>query len=338
MRFADIAGNEAVKDALRGMVDSGRIPHAILLYENDGGGALPLALAFLTYLYCQDRRDGEACGGCPPCNRNAKLIHPDVHFVFPVTGGSKVSTDKPLSASYAAPWRELVLSNPCFTESELYTALGIEGKSGAIAVHEAKSLLEQLSLSGVEGGWRTVVMYLPEKMNLPAANTLLKMVEEPPAQTLFLLITHAPEKVLPTIASRCLSLRVLPPPQQAAWDAGQMDLFADLMRAVAGKDLLAALEAGDALSALDSREKQKAFCNFAAMCLRGIFLLQQGLDSLAEIPQEYRPFFGEMAQKCRKTFPRAALGYFDRARLLLERNVSQKILFCDLAGRLYTAV
>ena len=338
MNWTDTAGNEALKDALRGMVDSGRIPHAMLLFENDGGGAMPLVLSLVSYLYCAHRADGEACGTCPPCKRNAKLIHPDVHFVFPVTGGSKVSTDKPTSASYAAQWRELLLSNPRFTENELYAALGIEGKSGVIAVQEAKSLLETLSLSGVEGGWRTVVMYLPEKMNPAAANTLLKMVEEPPQQTLFLLITHAPEKVLTTIASRCLSLRVLPPAQETAFDAEQMDLFADLMRALAGRDLLSALETGEALSALESREKQKSFCIFAGRCLREIFLLQQGLGSLGHVPEAYRPFFEEMAARCKKSFPRAALGHFDRALLLLERNVSQRILFCDLVDRLYIAV
>ena len=338
MRWADIAGNEALKDALRGMVDSGRIPHAMLFFENDGGGAMPLVLALVSYLYCSRRSDGDACGTCPPCNRTAKLIHPDVHFIFPVTGGSKTSAEKPTSATYAAQWRELVRSNPCFAENELYAALGIEGKSGVIAVQEAKSLLDTLSLSGVEGGWRTVVMYLPEKMNLAAANTLLKMLEEPPRQTLFLLVTHAPEKVLTTIASRCLSLRVLPPEQEAVFDAEQMDLFADLMRALTGRDLLAALETGEAFAALDSREKQKSFCLFAGRCLRELFLLQQGLGSLGTIPETYRPFFEETASKCKKSFPRAALAHFDRALLLLERNVSQKILFCDLVDRLYIAV
>lgn len=338
MRWVDIAGNEALKEALRGMVDSGRIPHAMLLFENDGGGALPLVLAFLTYLYCPRRSGGEACGNCPTCNRNAKLIHPDIHFVFPVTSGTKVKTDKPTSSTYAAQWRELALENPYFTENELYAALGIEGKSGLIAIQEARWLLDTLSLSGVEGGWRSVVIYLPEKMNLAASNTLLKMLEEPPEQTLFLLITHAPEKVLTTIASRCLSLRVIPPAQGTAIDPAQMDLFADLMRPLTGRDLSAALETGEVLAALDSREKQKSFCNFASRCLREIFLLQHGLGSLGGVPEAYRPFFTEMASRCKKTFPRTALGHFDRAQLLLERNVSQKILFCDLVNRLFIAV
>ena len=128
MRFADIPGNDDVKRALRGMADSGRVAHAMLFYENEGCGGLPMALAYFQYLNCQDRRDGDSCGECPSCRKISRLIHPDLHFVFPVNSGSKVSaSDKPVSESYLTYWRELVLANPYFLESELYAALGIEG-------------------------------------------------------------------------------------------------------------------------------------------------------------------------------------------------------------------
>lgn len=338
--FRDVQGNTALRDALVGMIDSGRIPHAMLLHENDGGGAMPLVLAFLQYLYCPHRHDGDACGECPACNKVGKLIHPDIHFVYPITGGTKSTTDKPTSETYVRTWRDLVLANPCFTENGLYEALGIENKSCAIAVAEAKAILDTLSLSGVEGGWRTVCLYLPEKMHPAAANMLLKMVEEPPAETLFLFITHAPERVLTTISSRCLPLRVLPPAEQpsVAADAGLKDLFADLMDALVRRDLMAALETGEAMAALESREKQKAFCKFAGEGVRTLFLIQQGLPGLAAVAEEDRPFYEGMAGRCRKTFPRAALGHIDRAQMLIERNVNQKILFCDLVDRLYSAI
>ena len=169
----DLTGSNApVAAALRQMAESGRIPHAMLLHENDGGGAFPLVLDFLDEVY-----------GHNP--RVRKLIHPDVHFVFPVAG-----SDKPVSDQFIGQWRTLLQENPCFFENELYAALGIEGKQSNISVNEARSILEKLSLSAVEGGYRTVVLYLPEKMNIQAANTLLKMVEEPPEKTLFLLVTH----------------------------------------------------------------------------------------------------------------------------------------------------
>jgi len=311
------------------MAESGRIPHAMLFHENDGGGAFPLILDFLDEVY-----------GHNP--RVRKLIHPDIHFVFPVAG-----PDKPVSDQFIDKWRALLQENPYFYENELYSALGIEGKQGLISVHEARSILEKLSLSAVEGGYRSVVLYLPEKMNLQSANTLLKMVEEPPEKTLFLMVTHQPEKVLTTISSRCLFMRVLPlsreemravHPKEGGELTLMADLFHDLMDAVIRRDLLGALEAGEAVAALDSREKQKTFCRFAGEGLRSIFLMQQGLPALADIPSDEEAFYREMAGKLRKNFSRKALSALDRALLLLERNVNQKILFTDLVDRLYMTV
>ena len=320
------SSKETVAAVLRQMAESGRIPHAMLLHENDGGGAFPLLLDFLDEVY----------GHSP---RVKKLIHPDIHFVFPVAG-----PDKPVSDRFIGAWRELLLENPCFYENELYTAIGIDSKQSLISVYEARSILEKLSLSAVEGGYRTVVVYLPEKMNQQAANALLKMVEEPPENTLFLLVTHQPERVLTTIFSRCLFLRVPPfsreedrvvHAKEGAENNELSDLFHDLLDALVRKDLLGALETGDALADLGSRETQKRFCRVTSEGLRNIFLLQQGLPELADLLGDERPFYEEMAAKLRKNFSRQALAALDRVLLLLERNVNQKILFTDLVNRLY---
>ena len=216
-----------------------------------------------------------------------------------------------------------------------------------ISVNEARSLLDKLSLSAVEGGYRSVVLYLPEKMNQSAANSLLKMVEEPPEDTLFLLITHEPEKVLSTIRSRCLPMRILPLPRALdaqvhpsgmADDTLYLDLFSDLMEAVLSRDLLTALETGEALAGLENREKQKSFCKFAVETVRKVFLQQQGLADLADISEEEREFVVRTAGRLRPTFARGAMHHFDRAMLLLGRNVNQKILFTDLVNRLYMIV
>lgn len=336
MRFADIQGNAHVVEALRTMVDRGRIPHAILLHEDDGGGAFPLLLAFLQYLYCGNRTDGDSCGSCPSCNKVSKLIHPDVHFVFPVVSkGSSESTVSP-SLLYLPKWRELLSENPSFREAEYNEALGFEQKSTVITVAEASSILSRLSLSAVEGGYRSVVMYLPEKMNPSAANKLLKMVEEPPGNTLFLMVTHAPERVLTTIYSRCLLIRVLPPDRvQYARLEGDGEIFFDLMNALAAHDLAAALETVDAMTLLPSREKQKAFLKTLAEGLRNIFLVQQNLLQVSTFPPEEKDFYTDMATRCKRTFPRQALAVTDRSLMLLERNVSQKILFTDLVCKLY---
>ena len=321
------SSKETVAAVLRQMAGSGRIPHAMLLHENDGGGAFPVLLDFLDEVY-----------GHNP--RVRKLIHPDIHFVFPVAG-----PDKPVSDRFIGAWRELLLENPCFYENELYAAIGIDSKQSLISVYEARNILEKPSLSAVEGGYRTVVVYLPEKMNPQAANALLKMVEEPPENTLFLLVTHQPERVLTTIFSRCLFLRIPPfsreedravHAKEGAETNELSDLFHDLLDALVRKDLLGALEAGDAVAELGSREKQKRFCRVASDMLRNIFLLQQGLPDLADILGDERPFYEEMAAKLRKNFARQALASLDRVLLLLERNVNQKILFTDLVNRLYT--
>ena len=324
MSFENIIGNQETVAAMRRMVETGRVPHAMMLYENDGGGAFPLVLAFLEALY----------DGSP---KVAKLIHPDIHFIFPVTTGSKVG-EKPTSEAYMRWFRPFALENPLFRERDLYQALGFEGKQGLIAVADAHAILDTLSLTGVEGGYRTVVLYLPEKMNPDAANRLLKIVEEPTEMTLFLMITHAPERVLKTISSRCLSIRVLPPPAVRSLsedDAAYATLFADLMEAVLAKDLLSALEVGESLAALSSREKQKEFCRYAGEAFRNLFLLQQGVPALVELDPEEQEFYQRLAAGLKKSFPRLATTALDRALRLIERNVNQKIVFADLADRFY---
>lgn len=321
-----VFGNEEVVSALHRMVESGHIPHAMLLHQEDGGGAFPIVLNFLEELY----------GGNP---RVEKLIHPDIHFVFPVAG-----SDKPVSVQYIGAFRELLKENPYFYENELYAAIGIEGKQSNISVNEARSILERLSLSAVEGGYRTVVVYLPEKMNVQAANALLKMVEEPPEKTLFIFITQAPEKVLVTISSRCLHMRIQPlsleaeaevHAREAAGVAALQDLFHDILDAIVARDFLKALETGEAVSDLKVREQQKNFCRLASEDLRRVFLLQK-MPQLARIPEGTQEYYARMARSLKPTFARRALAVMDRSLLLVERNVNQKILFADMVNQLYT--
>ncbi|MBE6216943.1 MAG: DNA polymerase III subunit [Bacteroidales bacterium] len=375
MRFADIIGNRQVVKALSSMADSGRVAHAMLFYENDGCGALALALAYVQYLNCANPSGGDSCGECPSCRQMSKLIHPDVHFVFPVNKGPKTSDDKPTSESYLTYWRELAVSNPYFLESDLQRALGIESRSGLIAVAEAKSIITKLSLTSVADGYKAVIFYLPEKMNQETANRLLKMVEEPPEKTLFLFITHAPEKVLQTIFSRCQSVRVLPlsreevvgtlveklaiSPKEAEAKAvlsggsvgnamsmigdqedynRYMDLFSDLMNAVVSRNLAAALECGEMMSSLDSREKQKEFCTFATDCIRKIFMTRQNLQNIAGILPQEQEFYERVASKCSDGFCTKSVSNIEKVVSMIDRNVNSKILFCDLVNRMYLSV
>lgn len=305
-------------NTLCGMVDSGRVPHAILLHEDDGGGGVALAMQFLQHLY----------GGNP---RVAKMIHPDIHYIFPL-----VQAGDSVSEQYAKEWRALVQENPAFSEGDLYEALGFEGKTTVIAVKEANALLRTLSQYSLEGGYTTVLIYLPEKMNSVAANKLLKILEEPPQQTLFLMVTHAPERLLPTILSRCQLFRMSSGTDAAGvtlrFDDG--GLLAELMQAAISRNLSAALEVGEQLAALPSRDSMRSFCRYAAEKMRHVFLLQQGLDQLAGDDAEAR----EWAARCKKSFPRKALEALDKASQLIGRNVNQKILFTDFVDRIFVNI
>jgi len=368
VRFDDVIGNSDVKKALVGMADSGRVPHAMIFHENEGCGALALALAFFQYLICKAPSDGDSCGKCPPCNQASKLIYPDLHFVFPVAG------EKVTSSSFLPQWRELLLRNPYFMENELYEVLGIEKKSSSISVADAGEVLKWLSLSSFSDGYRAVVVWLPEKLRQEAANRLLKIVEEPSEKTLFFLITHAPERILKTISSRCQMIRVLPgakdeiaaalprwtgADEEAASYAAEfasgsmgmairslaerddnvemMDMFMALMDGILSGDHMAVLEAGEAIAALDSREKQKAFCKFAGACVRKIYMLGRGMDGIAGIRPEEREFYEDAASKCGDAFCMRAAAALGRAHGMILRNVNQKIVFANLVNRLFVS-
>ena len=351
MRFADIIGNAEVAKALASMADSGRVAHAMLMYENEGCGAIALALAYVQYLNCVNPHDGDSCGECPSCRQMAKLIHPDVHFVFPVNKGPKTSDDKPVSESYLKYWRELVIADPYFTEADLQKAIGIESRNGLIAVAEAKSIIGKLSLTAVADGYKAVIFYLPEKMNQETANRLLKVVEEPPVKTLFIFITHAPEKVLQTIFSRCQSIRVMPLSKEDAARVKAikpaddreeytlfMDLFSDLMNSILARDLMTALECGETIAALESREKQKAFCNFAGNCMRKIFMVQQNMMQIADVEAHEEEFFNTVAARCGRNFCTKTMTNIEHVVSMIDRNVNSKILFCDLVNRMFVSI
>lgn len=206
MYFKDIIGQETVKQRLRLEVREGRIPHAQLFAGPEGTGALPLAIAYARFLLCTRRGEEDACGTCPSCVKLNKLAHPDLHFVFPVVkrkgGGDTVSDD------YIREWRELAISTPYFGMNHWLDAMGAENQQAQIFVKESDELVRKLSLKSSEGGYKVVIIWLPEKMKVECANKLLKLLEEPPAQTVFLLVSEEPDRILPTILSRTQRINV----------------------------------------------------------------------------------------------------------------------------------
>ena len=204
MLFADIIGQEATKQQLRQSAREGRIPHAQLFTGISGIGKLQLALAYAQYLNCPNRTDEDSCGTCPTCLQFQHLQHPDLHFAFPI-----VKTDAGDTCdAFLEPWRQIILEKHYFDLDDWYKALGVETKQGMIYEKESQEILRKLSLKAYGNGYKVMIIWQPEKMNITSANKLLKLLEEPPAQTVFLLVSEHPEQLLSTIQSRVQTLRV----------------------------------------------------------------------------------------------------------------------------------
>ena len=209
MLFSEILGQEHIKNHLTTSVDNGRIPHAQLFVGPEGSGALPMAIAYAQYILCQNK-NGENSGGVDSCNLKFQNIsHPDLHFAFPVTTSDKVKS-KPVSNFYLEEWRQLIAQQPYGNLFDWYKLLGVDNKQGQIGVDEAHEIVKSLSLKAYEGGYKVMLIWMADKMNISAANKLLKLIEEPPNQTIFILITEDEEQIISTIRSRC-QLLYFPP-------------------------------------------------------------------------------------------------------------------------------
>lgn len=205
MLFSQIIGQENIKKHLISSADNGRIPHAQLFVAPTGSGALPMAIAYAQYILCKNS-GGENDTGDHACNlKFDKLSHPDLHFAFPVTTNEKVKKH-PTSNSFLPEWRQFVSEQPYGSLFNWYQRLGIENKQGQIGVDEAEEIVKKLILKPFEGGYKVMIIWMADKINIAASNKLLKLIEEPPSNTVLLLIAENEEDMLKTITSRCQTL------------------------------------------------------------------------------------------------------------------------------------
>ena len=210
MRFADITGQKELKEHLVRSIESGRISHAQLFTGAAGAGTLPLAIAYVQYLNCSNRHNGDSCGECPSCRKIAALAHPDLHFVFPVNKQGKKSGEVVRSDDFIEDWREIVESTGgYFSAQEWFDRLDL-GKTlkGMISAKETDEIIRKLSFKSFEAEYKTMIIWLPETMNEEAANKILKILEEPWDKTLFILITERADRLLQTILSRTQEVAV----------------------------------------------------------------------------------------------------------------------------------
>jgi len=367
MNFSQIPGQQAVIDRLRSSVAENRVSHALLFYGPEGCGKFALALAFARYISCEKRTAEDACGVCPSCIKYDKLIHPDLHFVFPVI--KKKQNMEYVSDNYIAQWREMVLRSPWFSLSTWTEAMEVANEQAVIYVAEAAEIIRKLSLKAFESDFKIMIIWLPEKMNAETANKLLKMIEEPPARTLFILVSEEDDRLLPTITSRCQHIRIPSIPadelsaylvktmgmdhvrasETAAIANGNMvramelareddnttvhlDRFIKLMRTAWTRDIHSLVNWSEETAAL-GRERQKSFLSYSLRMMRENFILnyngnENGLVYLTRAEDDFSEKFHPFINE--KNI--AAFNHeFNLAYAHVESNGNAKMIFLDLA-------
>ena len=218
MQFSKILGQEHIKNHLTKSADAGRIPHAQLFVGPEGCGTLAMAIAYSQYILCKNI-GAENGGGNESCNLKFEhLSHPDLHFIYPTVTTDSVKT-KPKSTDFVSDWREFLAENPYGSLFDWYKLLGVQNKQGEIRVEDAQEILRLLSLKSYEGGYKITIIWMADKMNVPASNKLLKVLEEPSEKTVFILITENEEDIIQTIRSRCQVLQFSPLPENVIADA-----------------------------------------------------------------------------------------------------------------------
>ena len=367
MNFSQIPGQKAVIDRLRSSVAGNRVSHALLLYGPEGSGKFALALAFARYISCEKRTREDACGVCPSCVKYDRLIHPDLHFVFPVI--KKKAGTEPVSDTYIAQWRAMVLRSPWFSLSTWTEAMEVANEQALIPVAEASEIVRKLSLKSFESDFKIMIIWLPEKMNAETANKLLKMIEEPPARTLFILVSEEDDKLLPTITSRCQHIRIpaissedlsaylvnearLEPVRAteiAAIANGNMvramelaredntatvhlERFTRLMRTAYTRDIQSLVTWSEETAAL-GRERQKSFLSYALRMIRENFILNFGgkENKLVHLTQSEDDFSQKFHPFINENNINALNREFNLAHAHVESNGNTKMIFLDLA-------
>ena len=367
MNFSQIPGQTEIKSKLIRSVREERVSHAQLFAGPEGCGAMALALAYARYISCEDRTGSDSCGVCKSCVKYEKMIHPDLHFVFPVIKGKK-ATD-PVSDNYIEEWRDFVKKSPYFTINNWFDSIEVGNAQGMIFASEASEIIKKLSLKTFESDFKVMIIWLPEKMHQATSNKLLKMIEEPPDKTLFLLVSEEPDKVIPTILSRCqlvkipsfgynvieeyISRRFGVSAEKAAdisrvangnmiraielcenenSSMANLDFFKSLMRHAWKRDVLSIIAWSEEIAAT-GRENQKNFISFSLRLLRENLMLSldQLQNRLVFLAGEEAAFSGKFHAFINQNNIYPLTEEFNLVYSHIEANGNAKIIFLDLA-------
>ena len=366
MLFSEILGQEHIKNHLTKSADFGRIPHAQLFVGPEGSGTLPMAIAYAQYLLCKNT-DGENENGIEACNLKFKtLSHPDLHFAFPVATNDKIKSH-PVSSNFLEEWLQLIDNQPYGNLFDWYRILGIDNKQGQIGVDEAQDIVKSLSLKAYEGGYKVMIIWMAEKMNMQAANKLLKTIEEPPEKTIIILVTNDSEQIISTILSRTQLVKLgrlqdeeisdalvknyemereladniaamtegdFLQAKQLALHSGEENEnfvhFRDWMRLCFKKDIAGVSQWVDKTAKL-GRVRQKDYLKYALHMIRQCALFNYGVSDLVKISGDERVFMQKFAPFIDHINLQDYIDLFTDARRHIDRNANAKILFTDLS-------
>ena len=368
MFFKNIIGQQSTKERLIQSVQKGFIPHAQLFAGDEGVGALPLAIAYARYLNCTDKQENDACGICPSCVKFNKLAHPDLHFVFPIVKNDKKK--KEICDDYLTEWRSFLLENIYFNLSQWLDFIGAENSQGIIYAKESNEIIKKLNLKTYEAEYKIMIIWLPEKMHESCANKLLKILEEPSARTVFLLVSEVPEQVIGTIQSRSQFIHIPPVSQGDMADAlsqtytldeedlkavvhlangnyikaletlkaGEenkmfLELFITIMRNSWSRDVKNMKLKAEFFASL-GREKQKSFLAYAQRLIRENFLYRLQLPELNYLNKAEAKFSVNFSPFVNE---RNIISFMEDLALgerHIEQNVNPRMVFFDLSMKI----
>lgn len=373
MLFSGIIGQQKVKQRLIASVLEERISHAQIFAGAEGYGALPMALAYAQFINCENRREDDSCGQCPSCIKIDKLIHPDLHFSYPVANVKKDSS-KPKSLDFISEWRETLSKNPYMGLNDwIQVIVGDENKQLFISVEESADIIHKLSLKTFESPYKILILWMPEKMRVDAANKLLKIIEEPPDQTLFILVTENRDQLLGTIVSRTQLLKINRLSDNdirnaltsefniTVPEANRIVHLADgnynLARSLTGKDIgevqletefidwmrlcYKPFENPKALSewvdrkSKEGRENQKNFLSFCLEAARECLVSNYGSKESIRFTDEVFPGFSRFSAMITDQNIDPFTKELTNAYYHIERNAHPKILFLDLSLKMH---
>jgi len=367
MQFKDIIGQDKIKQRLIRSVKDGRISHAQMFIGSDGYGKLPLAIAYAQYISCEGEKDNDSCGVCPSCLKYQKLAHPDLHFVFPVV--KSPSKNKPVSDDYIDKWRELISGSLYFSIDNWFEYIGTENSQGLIYTEESKEIIKKLGFKTYESEYKVMIIWCAEKMHATAANKLLKIIEEPPPKTIFILLSEYPEQILPTIRSRSQLLKIPIIEHSALGSAISRDydlkhqeaeniarlangdyikaramfsaneehkynfgLFSKMMRLCYSNNIPDIMKMVDEIAAL-GREKQKRFLSYGLGMIRENFAVNisgNRKKELVYLSDEEAGFSEKFSAFINERNVENIAYEFNEAYYHIERNGYAKIVFLDM--------